>query len=588
MNVTLIGKTDTGILNYTEFLAAIARRCYSIKPFSHIKDTVMPNSAEPKSKQVDAKKLIKKIIESGHHCYDENTEVLTKEGFKFWKDITTKDLLAVFDPNTRKLLRYEIPKELICNDYDGDMFLYNSNKCSLMVTPHHRLFCSLSKSVKHRLNPTYEFHYADETLNTKRVKNKLVAESPMRFTSSLGTQMKKNYNPLNLPLNKLEAFSKLIGFFIGDGYSSGGNILQFHLKKERKILYLKQLCATLGFNLEIKLRNKYIVKYNNIGVWADNNLYKKIDGKRTKIIPNEYLSSNEKIIRSIVDGLLNSDGSINKTCIVFDTTSMDVAYKMHALLCLIGERWSLKRKKLDKGFIYRLTSANRHLEPHINDSRDKKSYVKKVHYKGKVYCARVSTGLLLVRRGSDIKYPILSGNSILEHISLTFSIEDVPVYLVSQLTRHRMASFAVTSFRYNNLTKKGMDDTTYIPKELTNKQKEIFGEAILSSFSKYSKLIEDGVKPEVARGVLPQGAFTNLIMTMNVRELFHFLDLRNCLRADKPIRELAQEILKICETLDSYLFSFAKHSCKDCSKFATCDVVRTTPICKYNIAEEKK
>lgn len=178
--------------------------------------------------------------------------------------------------------------------------------------------------------------------------------------------------------------------------------------------------------------------------------------------------------------------------------------------------------------------------------------------------------------------------SILEHISLTFSIEDVPVYLVSQLTRHRMASFAVTSFRYNNLTKKGTEDITYVPSELTDKQKEIFGEAILSSFSKYSKLVEDGVKPEVARGILPQGAFTNLIMTMNIRELFHFIDLRNCLRADKPIRELAGKILKICDEIDSYLFSFAKHSCRDCSKFTTCDVVRQTPICKYNIVEEKK
>lgn len=162
--------------------------------------------------------------------------------------------------------------------------------------------------------------------------------------------------------------------------------------------------------------------------------------------------------------------------------------------------------------------------------------------------------------------------SILEHISLTFSIEDVPVYLVSQLTRHRMASFAVTSFRYNNLTKKGMDDTTYIPEELTNKQKEIFGEALLASFRTYSKLINDGVKPEVARGILPQGSFTNLVMTMNVRELFHFFDLRNCLRADKPIRKLAQEILKICETLDPYLFSFAKHNCTACSRFKTCDL----------------
>lgn len=191
-----------------------------------------------------------------------------------------------------------------------------------------------------------------------------------------------------------------------------------------------------------------------------------------------------------------------------------------------------------------------------------------------------------------MKKIIESGHmSILEHISFTFSIEDVPVYLVSQLTRHRMASFAVTSFRYNNLTKKDTIDGTdiaYMPKELTDTQKEIFSEALFFSFRKYSKLVEDGVKPEVARGVLPQGAFTNLILTMNARELFHFIDLRNCLRADKPIRELAKAILEICEQLDPYLFSFAKHSCRDCSKFTTCDTVRTTPICKYNTVEEKK
>lgn len=187
-----------------------------------------------------------------------------------------------------------------------------------------------------------------------------------------------------------------------------------------------------------------------------------------------------------------------------------------------------------------------------------------------------------------IKRIIESGHmSILEHISFTFSIEDVPVYLVSQLTRHRMASFAVTSFRYNNLTKKGTEDITYVPRELTDEQKEIFGEAILSSFSKYSKLIEDGVKPEVARGILPQGAFTNLIMTMNARELFHFFDLRNCLRADQPIRELAGTILEICKQLDPYLFNFAKHTCMDCDKFATCDMMKLEKP-KYKAVEENK
>lgn len=185
---------------------------------------------------------------------------------------------------------------------------------------------------------------------------------------------------------------------------------------------------------------------------------------------------------------------------------------------------------------------------------------------------------------------ITSGHmSILEHISLTFSIEDVPVYLVSQLTRHRMASFSVTSFRYNNLTKKdgSISPLWNVPFEgLTHEQEAEFNKAALRSFAVYDQLIEQGVKPEVARGILPQSMMTNLIMTMNVRELFHFIDLRNCLRADKPIRELAKEVLKICEQLDPYLFSFAKHNCTDCNKFATCDIMKLEKP-KNNKVEEK-
>ena len=63
-------------------------------------------------------------------------------------------------------------------------------------------------------------------------------------------------------------------------------------------------------------------------------------------------------------------------------------------------------------------------------------------------------------------------------------------------------------------------------------------------------------------------------MTMNAREIFHFLDLRNCLRADKPIQLLAKAILEICEKLDPYLFSFAKHYCTSCDKFTTCDIMK--------------
>lgn len=161
--------------------------------------------------------------------------------------------------------------------------------------------------------------------------------------------------------------------------------------------------------------------------------------------------------------------------------------------------------------------------------------------------------------------------SILEHLSLTFSIENVPVTLVSQLTRHRLASFAVTSLRYNNL-KKCKNVEYYIPEFKSESDRAEFLISCAEAINTYDNMISKGYKPEEARYVLPQGIMTNLVMTMNVRELFHFFDLRNCLRADKPIRELAKKILKLCLDVDPYLFGFAKHNCLNCDNLVNCNI----------------
>lgn len=156
--------------------------------------------------------------------------------------------------------------------------------------------------------------------------------------------------------------------------------------------------------------------------------------------------------------------------------------------------------------------------------------------------------------------------SILEHYSFTFSITNVSVALLGQLTRHRLASFAAQSLRYNNLTK-DENINIVIPEELNeniNDINNIYYKSISDSYNNYTKLIEKGYKPQTARYVLPQGIETNLIMTMNIRELFHFFDLRYCNRADDEIYKLASMIYFLCHQQDEFLFSFAKHSCNEC------------------------
>ena len=147
--------------------------------------------------------------------------------------------------------------------------------------------------------------------------------------------------------------------------------------------------------------------------------------------------------------------------------------------------------------------------------------------------------------------------SVLEHASFTFKVEGVSRVLLAQLTRHRLASFSVQSQRYC-----GVNPVWVVPEKIRAKGWE---ESYISTCNKcywlYQQMIEDGVPEEDARFVIPQGITCELVMTMNVRELRHFFSLRTCNRAQWEIRELADEMLKLCKREAAELFKGAGCAC---------------------------
>ena len=67
-----------------------------------------------------------------------------------------------------------------------------------------------------------------------------------------------------------------------------------------------------------------------------------------------------------------------------------------------------------------------------------------------------------------------------------------------------------------------------------------------------------GVKAEDARFILPQAVTTNLVMTMNCRELLHFFKLRLASDSQWEIRELAEKMLNLVTEKAPLIFSYAK------------------------------
>ncbi len=134
--------------------------------------------------------------------------------------------------------------------------------------------------------------------------------------------------------------------------------------------------------------------------------------------------------------------------------------------------------------------------------------------------------------------------STFEHASASFMIEGVSRALTHQLVRHRLASYSQQSQRYVN--EEGFDYVTPPSVAGSDEAKLLFDNAIESMRRSYKALIDAGIPKEDARFLLPNACATKIVVTMNFRELRHFIKLRGEKAAQWEIQELAH---KMCDIL---------------------------------------
>ena len=161
-----------------------------------------------------------------------------------------------------------------------------------------------------------------------------------------------------------------------------------------------------------------------------------------------------------------------------------------------------------------------------------------------------------------LKTIITSGHtSALEHASYSFAIDGVSRALTHQLVRHRLASYNQQSQRYVSYT----DEPAFIVPPDVAADPEVasaFLDSCAASFIAYRRLLDSGVRAEDARYLLPNAMETKIVVTMNIRELLHFFELRCCKRAQWEIRELALSMLQLAEPTAPYIFMDAGASCR--------------------------
>jgi len=136
--------------------------------------------------------------------------------------------------------------------------------------------------------------------------------------------------------------------------------------------------------------------------------------------------------------------------------------------------------------------------------------------------------------------------SVIEHANFTFLIKGISRVASHQLVRHRIASYTQQSLRYTKAAE------YELPESLKDDFQSQF--YLNSLFSFYQSLIEKGIKKEDARYILPNAVTSDLVVTMNARELRHFFILRLDKRAQEEIRNIAQKMLEEVKKVTKVLF----------------------------------
>ena len=146
-----------------------------------------------------------------------------------------------------------------------------------------------------------------------------------------------------------------------------------------------------------------------------------------------------------------------------------------------------------------------------------------------------------------------------EHNSFRFHIRS-PIFVAREWMRHRVGSFNEFSMRYAKAT-----DDFYVPEaddvrsqvgkpgaysfepvspELAEQTREELRAVYDHAYETYERLVEAGVARELARSVMPVGAYTEFFWTINARSLMNFVSLRAAETAQREIRRYAEA----CET----------------------------------------
>jgi thymidylate synthase (FAD) len=466
---------------------------------------------------------------AGRVCFDEQTEILTDEGWKRFADLNHTERVMTLNPASRRL-EWQRPEAYQVYDYTGPLKCADGRDISFAVTPEHRQFGTYDYADPR--GGRYDFaRTADigerrfclvsagsgwsgvipeavelpEVQFSQTVSNQFLSGCGVATTTRAAVRITERVRIL--------ALARLLSYYATegsvrdqDGAGRGIVIYGDHVEE------VTSLCATIGLRWGL-----YTDKRNGVPrvmihgghQWMQFFAQNAGVGSPNKRLPNWVLELPAAELLEIWNILVRTDGHVYESGReVLVTCSTTLAGQAQEILCKIGASSAVR--PMSGGTNYPMFMVSRkHGRPiHLND----RVKITEREYAGKVYCVTTANGVVYVRRDGKVHFsgncymsfakPRPGGNaaylthikevghgSVLEHAVWNLLITGVSRSLTHELVRHR------AGFGYSQLSQRYVDESVaeYVEPDVIANDPELHAvwlDAVKHAHAAYTKLAE--------------------------------------------------------------------------------------------------
>jgi len=414
----------------------------AVGTFFNGKDFVMPICVNFEHKRLFPNELGPSTGEMG--CYDENTEILTRHGWKFFKNLTRADEICTLNPNTYQI-EYQFPQALVSFSHHKKLVSIQNRTLDVMVTLDHNMYVETQQDARKRRNK-FQFVKAKDLQTRSLIKRTgtwVGAEAEVFVLPSVelghvagrtGQIVCSQSGEVEIAMEKWLAF---LGIWLSDGgarQDGPSYRVAISQKKSGTTVEVRELLSSLPFRFgetakEFYCSDKQLCTY-----------LRQFGEAPEKFVPDFIKLLSSRQIGLFLDWFSKGDGTMMKNGYrIFYSSSHRLADDIQELLLKIGRVGTVKKRK-GRGRVWIVDhwadASREQFEVHervkkLNSWIDKRD-TQIVDYDGRVYCATVENHIMYIRRNGK---PLWCGNTGM------FYTKDSPVFERTLLrTKEKLAA----------------------------------------------------------------------------------------------------------------------------------------------------